>query len=256
MQALLTRGQPHKSQNFVDMTRIVRRAPMSEQGRWLKSVRALNGLKQEDLALLLGMERSSVANMETDRQPFTVDHLTVIQKSGLILPELPGKFSTFPPNLKKVDVDSTIKEGTPVLLLGDSVPSINWKLPTETSPTRKVDAKFTGPDRFLTHMENADLMSIGVEPDDLLVWHEKGPKGVPGSLLLATLPDGRTIPAQLHLEGSLYSLAYNGSEVPLTPEITVVAVCFGLMRGLDGDGEEMTRYSPRCLKFTVFVKKD
>jgi phage repressor protein C with HTH and peptisase S24 domain len=213
--------------------------------RWIKTVRAVHGLEQVELAQYIGKSRSSVAGYENGN-PVPADTIALIRTS---FPESP------PPPVTSTAVEiaaSLAVEATyPEILYAGVVPcSQDWGDPLTSKEARPIEAKFAGKNRFLCKV-TGDSCYPALKQGDLTVW-EKDREPPYGVIVLAErIGDQACTVKELQYDES----ARRARLVPVNPSHgepedgdgwECAARLVGVLR--QGDGPERTWYWPPGLR--------
>lgn len=213
---------------------------------WLKTIRALNGWKQADLARHLGVSRTSVSYYENGG-PLPMDLFEKLRSLGNIanIPTMPQ--TPLPSDVQVLETGirgtSIMPRGMVLLPLAPSPQAGAWMTPTTTdSEGIEVDAKFGGEGRFVSHMEGDSMLPF-LEPNDTLVWQEsRRPKL--NRIVYAWNGDGQATVKQLKHDGTDFVLCplndrYENATAALWE---TNAYLVGVIRS--AQGTEITLFSP------------
>ncbi len=141
--------------------------------RWFRGIRAIYGLDQDALAQSLGKSRSSVAGYETKTNVPRDVVETILRE----FPDVaPPRDLDLPPGVERPAAnrmlgDATYVEGIPYreVRYAGEVPATSWGAPLSADTFEKLDAKFSGRNRFCTRVIG-DSCYPALQPGDLAVW--------------------------------------------------------------------------------------
>jgi transcriptional regulator with XRE-family HTH domain len=210
---------------------------------WLKTIRALNRMKQEELAQVAGVSRSTISYYENGG-PVPQEVADRIRAQVAVIPAMadtPLRNSSATMDVGRVS--RIISRGYVLLPVAPSPLAGSWMSPNlNDCEGIEVDAKFGGDGRFVSHMEG-DCMLPYLEPDDLLVWQESSRPKL-NRIVYARNGAGEITVKQLKHDGQEFILSPLNDRYENATAATWEADAFlvGVVRV--GAGTEVTLYSP------------
>lgn len=226
-------------------------------GRWLKTLRAVNGIDQLELATSIGVSRSLVAMWETGKVQILDQHIKAIEEKYPDRPKTPE-----PRERDKVfelaDPGFPASYPTVQMRYAGLVPTSDvWGDPLSSDIPVEVEAKFDQKDRFVADITGSSCFPA-LQQGDRAIWQ-----------LTKNPASGKIVIAQEAIEHGCTVKEY--SEDPMTGEPRLVPInpaaksppagegwyAVALLVGLvweDDDGTEVSLYRPRGIAAKLLLR--